>query len=260
MPQAPFMGACSRFEVEEVTRVVDVLALPTTLRFIPTTTKTMTTDLIMSASRASWTVSPSHGSQHGGSSRLAKLREKILQRDNNTCQGCGWRAEKWQEIHHRDQDHRNLREANLETLCPLCHQVFHLPQAGATSGGSVIWLPEIDQATLNRMLMAMFVAMRSSKHPFHSTATTLYGTLEARRATMEAAFGRSDPGILAQCLLKMRPEDYQARGQYLAPLRLLAHPSRFPYEIEYWEAAHFRDLRPEQWEPLAAALETQEAA
>lgn len=222
----------------------------------------MPTELIMSATRASWTVSPSHGSQHGGSRRLAKMRDRVLSRDNHTCQGCGWRAEQWQEIHHRDHDHRNMRESNLETLCPLCHQVFHLPQAGATSGASVIWLPEISQADLNRMLMAIFVAKRNTKHPFHGTATQIHNDLEARRSTMETAFGRSDPGILAQVLLKMRPDDYAKRGVYLSSLRLFAHETRFPYEIEYWEAAHFKDLKPEQWEPLVAALdqEDQEAA
>lgn len=204
----------------------------------------------MGATRASWTVSPTHGSQHGGSRRLAKLRDRILSRDDYTCQGCGWRAEQWQEIHHRDHDHGNMREANLETMCPLCHQVFHLPQAHATSGASVIWLPEIDQATLNRMLIPLFVAMRSNAHPFHGAAKHINGMFEARRSPMDAKVGPTEPGYLAQCLLKMRPEDYAARDKLLSPLRLLAHPSRFSYEIEYWEAAFFRDLSAEQWEPL----------
>lgn len=212
----------------------------------------------MSATRSSWTVSPTHGSQHGGSRRLSKLRDKILVRDNYTCQGCGWRSKQWQEIHHKDGDHRNNKESNLETLCPLCHQVFHLPQAGATGGGSVIWLPEIDQATLNRMCISIFVAMRDPKHPFHNTANLINGDFEARRATMEAAFGCSDPGIVAQCLLKMKDEDYKNRSEYLKPLRLLSHPSRFQYEIEYWEAAHFKDIKAEEWEPLIKALENQE--
>jgi intracellular multiplication protein IcmJ len=210
----------------------------------------------MSASRASWTVAPHHGSQQGGSSSLAKLRDRILTRDNQTCQGCGWRSEQWQEIHHRDGDHRNRRERNLEVLCPLCHQVFHLPQAGATGGGSVIWLPEIDQATLNRMCIALFVAMRDPSGAWAGTAKSIHGTLEARRATMEAAFGRSDPGMVAQVLIKMKPEQYADRARALAPLRLLAHPARFQYEIEYWDAAYFKDMDPSQWEKFASIAQT----
>lgn len=51
----------------------------------------------------------------------AKLRLKILKRDNYTSKYCGFRAEKWQIVHHIDGDPNNNDESNLETVCPMCN-------------------------------------------------------------------------------------------------------------------------------------------
>lgn len=214
----------------------------------------MNVELILSATRTSWAVPATHGSQFGGSKRIEAVRARVLARDNNTCAGCQWKSQQWQEIHHLDHDHRNMRLDNLKTLCPLCHQVFHLPQAASTGGGNIIWLPEISQAQLNRMCIPLFVAMSDPKHAWHGAATSIYGDLEACRETMESAFGQSDPSYLAQVLLNMSKEQYSDRARVLAPIRLLAHPSRFPYEIEYWKASAFDPLPDDTWERFVKAL------
>jgi len=56
------------------------------------------------------------------------LRLKILVRDNYTCQYCGFRAEKWQIIHHIDGNPNNDKDANLETICPMCNLIHHSGQ------------------------------------------------------------------------------------------------------------------------------------
>lgn len=48
------------------------------------------------------------------------LRLKILKRDAYTCQYCGFKAEKWQIVHHIDGNPNNNEEDNLETICPMC--------------------------------------------------------------------------------------------------------------------------------------------
>lgn len=55
-----------------------------------------------------------------------KTRVRILTRDDYTCVYCGYRAEKYQEVHHIDGNHDNNHEENLLTVCPLCHAVFHV--------------------------------------------------------------------------------------------------------------------------------------
>lgn len=52
-----------------------------------------------------------------------KLRWKILLRDDFTCQYCGFKAEKYQIVHHIDGNPDNNREDNLETICPMCNLI-----------------------------------------------------------------------------------------------------------------------------------------
>lgn len=188
-----------------------------------------------------------------GLRQLRKVRDKIIERDNHTCQACGWVSRQWQEIHHRNHDHSDHREKNLITLCPLCHQVFHLPQAASTNGGTIIWLPEVEQRELNLICMALFVALRQAKGKWASSARAIQGIFESRAAVAEDFLGRSNPGFLAQSLLRLRPEQFENRAHLTRALRLLPHPSRFQAEIEYWEKACFPPQDAEEWEALLPA-------
>ena len=63
-----------------------------------------------------------------------ELRRKILQRDDYTCGYCGFRAEKFQIVHHIDGNHANNNEDNLETVCPMCNLVHHAGQGCVVQG------------------------------------------------------------------------------------------------------------------------------
>lgn len=54
-----------------------------------------------------------------------RLRSKILRRDDFTCQYCGFKAEKYQIVHHIDGNPNNNNEDNLETVCGMCNVVHH---------------------------------------------------------------------------------------------------------------------------------------
>ena len=63
-----------------------------------------------------------------------KLRWNILKRDNYTCQYCGFRAEKWQIVHHIDGNPNNNEETNLETICSMCNLIHHSGQGCVVQG------------------------------------------------------------------------------------------------------------------------------
>ncbi|ODS39049.1 MAG: hypothetical protein A7316_00825 [Candidatus Altiarchaeales archaeon WOR_SM1_86-2] len=63
-----------------------------------------------------------------------KLRLSILRRDNFTCQYCGFRAEKWQIVHHIDGNPNNNEGTNLETVCPMCNFIHHSGQGCEVQG------------------------------------------------------------------------------------------------------------------------------
>lgn len=62
------------------------------------------------------------------------LRSRILKRDNFVCQYCGFKADKWQIVHHIDGNPNNNDENNLETICPMCNLIHHAGQGCVVQG------------------------------------------------------------------------------------------------------------------------------
>lgn len=209
-------------------------------------------ELILSATRSSWQTPAHHGTEQDGAPAMKEVRPKVLARDDYICQFCGFRAHQWQEVHHLDDDHNNMTMSNLSTACAFCHQCFHLGLAGSTAGGQLIWLPEISQVELNHLARALFVAMRDDKGKVYAAASGLYMSLESRGVFMEQHFaaGASDPGILGQAFLKMKPDLYAGRADFLRNIRLLPQRSRFEVQVKYWSEKVFHDVPPESWERL----------
>ena len=50
---------------------------------------------------------------------------EILKRDNYTCQYCGFKAKKWQILHHKDGNPNNNDKTNLEVVSPMCNLINH---------------------------------------------------------------------------------------------------------------------------------------
>lgn len=101
--------------------------------------------------------------------------------------------------------------------------------------------------------MALFVALRHPKGKWASSARAIQGIFESRAAVAEDFLGRSNPGFLAQSLLRLRPDQFDNRAHLTRALRLLPHPSRFQSEIEYWEKACFPPQDSDEWEALLPA-------
>lgn len=57
-----------------------------------------------------------------------KLRSVILQRDNFTCQYCGYHSKKYQIVHHIDGNPEDNSHENLVVICQMCNLVEHSGQ------------------------------------------------------------------------------------------------------------------------------------
>jgi hypothetical protein len=62
------------------------------------------------------------------------IRKRILQREDSTCQFCGYRSEKYQIVHHLDEDPRNNEDENLTTICQMCNLIMHSGQGCVVQG------------------------------------------------------------------------------------------------------------------------------
>jgi intracellular multiplication protein IcmJ len=193
---------------------------------------------------------PSSSSKAGTSSAgslTPALTKEILERDDYICACCGFRSMKYQEILYKDHNQRNNDPNNLLTSCIFCHQCFHLDEVALMKSGALIWLPEIDQATLNNIARAVYVA-RIAQGPIAEVARKILDSLMSRRAEAAHRISTDDPSILSMVL-----SDYLSLGQYaeraqkLEGLRLFpldrrimreggVEFNRFPQILAYWRS------------------------
>jgi len=61
-----------------------------------------------------------------GREKWRQIRLKILERDGYACQYCGFKAEKWQIVHHIGGNPNNNNENNLMTVCQMCNLIEHV--------------------------------------------------------------------------------------------------------------------------------------
>jgi len=197
------------------------------------------------STRSSWRIPAQNGTELDTSKKMRAIRKEILERDDYTCYYCDFRSERHQEIHHIDHNHDNMNPENLTTICPLCHQCFHLSTVGDTGGGSIILLPEISQIALNKLCRSIFIALKSEQDEWVNSARNLYVSLESRKNMVTSLLGTeaADPMTLAQSLLKVPPEQLAKRSdEFLAPLRLLPLGTRFDIQVDYWASVQYKDL------------------
>ena len=206
-------------------------------------------------------------------------RQKALERDKYTCQCCGFRAEKWQEVHHVNDDHSDNRISNLLTVCMFCHLTQHIGLAGMNKEATLIWLPEISQPDLHHIVRAALYIKKQSEggdmggrsgfpmrgggsdlkdaKEINQTAEKFFNILKSRAALAEEYFGFSDPSELANILLNMEDSQYNKREEFLSGLRLLPLGKRVVNGqdkmgeiIDSWSRDTFDAMKPSIWSGL----------
>lgn len=197
--------------------------------------------------------------EHASPADLAfqSTRKAVLSRDDFTCFYCRFKAEKYQEVHHKDDDHKNNSEANLLTVCNLCHQVFHIGMCAMRGGGFFAAIPELTQTQVNNIARAILVgSLLSDKHC--DKLLGLYAVLEYRGSnTLKRLYGVdiSDPYVFAEILSLGDETLYRKRAALLSPLRLVPTKQSFHGgQIEYYANNHPDQFNPAVWTALSKQL------
>lgn len=216
-------------------------------------------ELILSASRKSWKMSSTHGTEFDREYKKNKsIWDKVWSRDKYRCYYCNFISKKHQEVHPLNDDHEDNSMDNLVTVCTLCHQSYHLDSASTTNGGKIIWLPEFSQQELNYLCRAIFIAIEEAEVAeaenrevvgFAKIARMLETSLAERTLIVDQHFqgGASDPAVFANALINMSEEQYEKRHQFLGSFKLLHLRTRFPVQTKYWKNHIFKDVPVESW-------------
>lgn len=195
------------------------------------------------------------------------LKSKILTRDDHTCQCCGFRSEKYQELLNISEG-PSPKDEDIITTCLFCYQCFYLDEVSRMRSGILLWLPEIEQADLNHIARALYVA-RISQGPMADTSKKILDTLMTRRADVRERLGTDDPGVLSKVL-----SDYISRKRYaerdkrldgvrVFPLdrRIIKEQdlefNQFPQILAYWRSKDgpFSGKIPNNWIDLYKNVE-----
>lgn len=166
---------------------------------------------------------------------------KIFERDQHTCQFCGFCAPVFQEIINIDGNYTNNKLSNLATACMFCAQTGFLESLGKSDfgGGTLICLPEISQHQLNALCHALFASMLGVGSSM-SQAKNFYRSLRIRAQMVEEQLGEgmSNPGLVGQLIIDV---DAAGRKKILRELddkiRLLPNVSRYAKFLTAWSSA-----------------------
>lgn len=197
----------------------------------------------------------------------AELRQKTFQRDDYTCQCCGFKSQKYQDILFADGNKDNLKFDNLLTACIYCHQCFDLERVSQMRSGVLIWLPEISQAELHHIARAIYVS-RISQGSMAETAKAALEKIMGRREEAKARLHTDDPYILSMVMKDfLGPKQYAVRDKKLEGVRLFPLDRRiikegdlefnqFPQILAYWRSKNgpFGGKAPTKWKDFYAKL------
>lgn len=213
--------------------------------------------LNIQSKRLTWRMMESSHANVGNTEEYNNSRRRVLKRDDYTCRAkdCGFRSPPdatgltYMEVHHLNDDHKNHSPENLATICPICHQVFHMGVAGMRNSAVMIWMPEISQGTINQLCRSIFVAIQTDS-AMSGSAKAMYASLEARAIYLEEmmAPGSSDPLFFGQALLDINPDEISK--SLLKNVRMLPTYERFKDAIEHWVANGYQGLLPDTWDAL----------
>ncbi len=200
---------------------------------------------------------------------LLELRRQVHERDENCCGWCGFVAKRYQDIRYLNGNRLDHRLDNMATICLFCAQCFALEEVGPRRSGSLVWLPEFDQAQLHHIARAIYIA-RITSGPVADAARLALDALMQRREDAEARLGTDDPAALATVLQDLLEDhEYEGRLAKLDGIRLMPHDRRiiregdlefnqFPQILAYWRSKDgpFGGVLPNSWSDIF--LEVQE--
>jgi len=175
------------------------------------------------------------------------LQGKIWNRDQYTCQFCGFQAREFQEVVNLDHNYKNNVFKNMVTACCLCTQCFFISMIGQYNfgGGRLVYLPEITQQELNAFCHVIFCAI-TNETSYRDTAQTIYRDLKFRTQAIEDKYGSntSQPSVFGQLIREFSVGEQDKLGDlFLKNFRLFPNIEKFKVQLSHWAQAAVAELK-----------------
>lgn len=178
-------------------------------------------------------------------SKFKVFKQKILERDHYTCQFCGFQAKQYQEVVNLDGNFNNNKPDNIVTACCFCSQCFFLETVGVGGygGGSLIYLPEFNQAELNSLCHVLFCAITNDTG-YKASAQSIYRSFKFRSQAVEDKFGEgtSDPAIFGHLMIDSGITAEKDEHKILNNILLLPSRAKFRKQIESWASSAIKEI------------------
>lgn len=176
-------------------------------------------------------------------------------------------------VHHLDGDHTNNDMANFEINCPFCHLCEHLGYVGVNNLATIVYAPQLPQATLNQLQIICYAhrkilsQLTQTSQKFQILNKQAHGinlllqSLASSKITVQRNFQTHDPLHFANVFMEMSEDEYASRATgTFAGLRVLFDASQFSKEIDLF-ATHIlasevpsNQAYPSQWPDNAKQL------
>jgi intracellular multiplication protein IcmJ len=165
------------------------------------------------------------------------LVKQAKQKDNNTCQYCGFSSLKYMDV-----VVENLKFYDSEayvTACNFCAQNFYLDFINEWRSGVLIWLPEVELPRLSHIMRDIYVTRISSLKPIGDMAREALDFLSKRRFLAEEKIGTHDPSKINDSLINSTVFKKNIR---LMPIdrRIIKEAGLqfniFPQSVAYWRS------------------------
>lgn len=210
---------------------------------------------ILGVKRKLWRMDDEHANE--ADTTFSAIRSAILQRDRYTCRFCGFRAAKYQEIHHFDDNHSNNDESNLLTVCNLCHFCHHIGMASTVGAGFLAPISNFTQVELIHIVRAIFVNDLISPAPIRDKLKSIYASFrqKADDFTRKSFEGEIGLNFIANKLSNASDEQYSNRTELLGDLLFVPTKDAFRSgQLEYYAANNRSHFNPENWKALSNQL------
>lgn len=150
------------------------------------------------------------------------LRSSTLQRHGHRCMFCGLESLA-NEVHNRNDNHRDLSEENLMVADPICHRWFHLGQL-RKGEGLVVYLPGLSGRDASHLLRTILIALTCDDEAARKDAKRLLNWMASHHEYVRQRWGSSEPSAFAAAVARTVHDDPARRAIAFEGLALVIHP------------------------------------